>query len=99
MIGPEFPANATPVAPVRDESKLGPTEDLDRQPDGVPHSVVGLTALFAVMLAGLVAIIFATGSGMSRFGGLVIVLIAVPVLIGSLRNRSERDRSHAHPSR
>ena len=42
-----------PHNPVRDDSKLAPTEDLDREPDGVPHKVVGLTALFSVMIAML----------------------------------------------
>ena len=50
-----------PHNPVRDDRKLAPTEDLDREPDGVPHSVVGLTAAFSVMLALLVAFMFIAG--------------------------------------
>ena len=42
-------------SPVRDDEALGPTEDLDREPDGMPHQVIGLTALFSVMLAMLFA--------------------------------------------
>ena len=30
-----------PKAPVRDDSALAPDEDLDREPDGVPHDVIG----------------------------------------------------------
>src|SRR5262245_10409575 len=48
-------------APVRDDSALASDEDLDRAPDGVPHSVVGYTALFSVMLAMLVGVMFVTG--------------------------------------
>ena len=45
-----------PHNPVRDDRRLAPTEDLDREPDGVPHKVVGMTAFFSVVLALLVAL-------------------------------------------
>src|SRR5687767_11958115 len=88
-----------PHNPVRDDSKLAPTEDLDRMPDGVPHSVVGFTALFAVMLAMLIGFMVLTGGWVQRFAAVVIALIAIPVLVGSLRRRADRERDHAHPSR
>src|SRR5262249_18536832 len=44
-------------SPLRDDRLLGPEEDLDRMPDGVPHPVVGLTALYSVFLAMLVAVL------------------------------------------
>ena len=86
-------------APVRDDSHLGPTEDLDREPDGVPHSVVGLTALFAVMLAMLVAAIFFLGSTLGRFSAVVLLLLAAPVLFKRLKRKADRDRDPIHPSR
>lgn len=86
-------------APVRDDSALGPTEDLDREPDGVPHAVVGLTALFSVMLAMLVAFMFLAGGTVTRVAAIVVVVLAIPVLVSTLRRRAEQGRDHVHPSR
>jgi len=88
-----------PHNPVRDDSKLAPTEDLDREPDGVPHSVVGLTAFFSVLLALLMGFMFLAGGTATKVAAVVLGLIAVPVLVGTLRNKAERDRDHVHPSR
>jgi len=88
-----------PHHPVRDDSKLAPTEDLDREPDGVPHNVVGLTALFSVMLAMLVAFMWLTGSSVGRFAAVALVVLAVPTLVATLRKKAARDRDHSHPSR
>lgn len=88
-----------PHNPVRDDAKLAPTEDLDREPDGVPHNVVGLTALFSVMLAMLVAFMFLTGHGVVRVLAVLLAVIAIPTLVASLRYKAARDRDHAHPSR
>ena len=88
-----------PHNPVRDDRKLAPTEDLDREPDGVPHAVVGLTALFSVMLALLVAFMFLAGSGIVRAAAVILALIAIPVLVGTLRGKADRDRDQVHPSR
>jgi Flp pilus assembly protein TadB len=86
-------------SPVRDDLATGPTEDLDRQPDGVPHQVVGMTALFSVMLAMLLAIIFVTGKTVGHIAAVVLAVIAIPVLVSVLRRRAARDRDHLHPSR
>jgi hypothetical protein len=88
-----------PHNPVRDDSKLAPTEDLDREPDGVPHNVVGLTALFSVMLALLLAGMFIAGGTVVRVAAVVIAMIAIPVIVSTLGKKSERDRDHSHPSR
>lgn len=88
-----------PHNPVRDDRKLAPTEDLDREPDGVPHNVVGLTALFSVMLALLLAFMFLSGNRIAQVGSVVIALLAVPVLVMSLNRKAQRDRDHLHPSR
>lgn len=92
-VGPE------PHNPVRDDRKLAPTEDLDRDPDGVPHSVVGLTALFSVILAVLIATMFIAGNTVGKGAAVVLGLIAVPVLVGGLRKKAQTDRDHVHPSR
>jgi Flp pilus assembly protein TadB len=86
-------------SPVRDDTALGATEDLDRQPDGMPHQVIGLTALFSVMLAMLVAVMFVAGGTVSRTAAIVIALLAIPVLVTTLRRKAARDRDTLHPSR
>jgi len=84
---------------VRDDRALAPDEDLDREPDGVPHDVVGFTAFFSVLLAMLVAFMFLTHSRVVQVAALVIILIAIPVLVSTLGKRADRDRDHLHPSR
>lgn len=86
-------------SPVRDDQALGPTEDLDREPDGMPHAVIGLTALFSVMLAMLVAFMFLAGGTVSRIAAIVIALLAIPVLVSTLRGKAARNRDTLHPSR
>lgn len=88
-----------PHNPVRDDAKLAPTEDLDRQPDGVPHSVVGLTALFSVLLAMLVAFMFLTGHTTGKVLAVLLALIAIPTMVGALRKKAQHDRDDANPSR
>lgn len=88
-----------PHNPVRDDTKLAPTEDLDRQPDGVPHSVVGMTALFSVMLALLVGLMFVFGGTTTKVAAIVIAVLAIPVLVSTLGKKAERERDHVHPSR
>jgi hypothetical protein len=90
---------ATMHSPVRDDEALGPTEDLDRELDGVPHQVVGLTALFSVMLAMLVAFMFLSGGTVTKVAALFIAALAIPVLVSSLGKRADRDRDQLHPSR
>jgi hypothetical protein len=92
-------AEPAPHNPVRDDSKLAPTEDLDREPDGVPHPVVGMTALFSVVLAMLVAFMFLTGHRVGQIAAIALAAIAIPTLVTMLRRKAERDRDHAHPSR
>lgn len=86
-------------SPVRDDEALGPTEDLDRQPDGVPHAVIGLTALFSVMLAMLIAFMILAGGTVSRIAAVLLALLAIPVLVSTLRKKAIRDRDTLHPSR
>jgi hypothetical protein len=88
-----------PHNPVRDDSKLAPTEDLDREPDGVPHSVVGMTAGFSVVLAMLVAFMFLTGNRVGQIAAVALAAIAIPMLVTMLRRKARNDRDHLHPSR
>ena len=93
------PPQSHPQVPVRDAARETVHEDQARQNDGVPHSVVGATAGFAVMLAVLVAGMFVAGHGYMRFAGIALVVIAVPFIVSGLRRKAERDRDHVHPSR
>jgi len=88
-----------PRNPVRVDSALGPTEDLDREPDGAPHSVIGLTAAFSVMLAVLEAFMFLAGGTTLKVAAIVLVLLAIPTLVSSLRKKANRERDQLHPSR
>jgi hypothetical protein len=88
-----------PHSPVRDPDALGPTEDLDREPDGAPHSVIGLTAFFSVLLAMLVGFLFVSRKPVDMAAAVLLVIIAVPVIVSTLRKKAERDRDHLHPSR
>lgn len=87
------------IAPIRDEHSLGPTEDLDREPDGVPHDVVGLSALFSFLLAALVLGMWLTGSTTGRISAIALLVFGVPMLVSGLRERAERERDRHHPSR
>jgi hypothetical protein len=100
-VRPEIPPEAAhpPVHPVRDDARLSPTEDLDRELDGMPHAVIGLTALFSVMLAMLVAFMFLTGSTVGRVAAVGLAVIAIPTLVSSLRKKAARERDYDHPSR
>ena len=89
---------ASHVSPVRAEPSLAPTKNLDRQPDGVPHDVVGLSALFSVLLAAVVLGMWLSGP-MGRVAAVAICMVGVPMLVSNLHRRSERERAYHHPSR
>lgn len=84
------------MSPIRDAGELGATEDLDRQPDGVPHDVVGRTVFAAYVLSVLGLAICATAGWRAALGGAVI---AMPILVIALQRRAARDRDRLHPSR
>ena len=66
---------------------------------GDDHSVIAMTFAFSVMLALLVASMFAFGNAVSRVMAVAIVCFTVPVLVRSLDRRAAHDRDHDHPSR
>lgn len=88
-----------PQSPVRDPEATSPDEDLDRQPDGAPHFVIGLTALSSVLMAMAVAFMVLTGKPAAIVAAILLVVIGVPVLVSRLRNEAERTRDRVHPSR
>ena len=74
------------------------TEDLKRQPDGIPHAVIGLTALFCVMFAMLLAAILMSGTSIGSAAGVILAVVALPVAAVALDRKAARDRDHDHPS-
>lgn len=84
-----------PQYPVRDETKLGPTEDLDREPDGAPHALFAVLALVLVVFAALLFVL----STERKLDDVVVIAIAVPALIFSLSRFARRRRDRRHPSR
>ena len=80
------------LAPTRDETSVGPTENVDRDPDGVPHDVVGLSALFSFLLAALVLGMWLTGSTTGRVSAIALLVFGVPMLVSGLRERADRER-------
>jgi hypothetical protein len=88
-----------PQAPVRDDDAVGETEDLDRDLDGIPHDIVGMTALFSVLLAMLVAFMFLTGKAVPQIAAIILIVVAIPVVVSTLRKKAERERDHRHPAR
>ena len=99
MLGPVDPAHEVLHNPVRDDAMLSPTEDLDREPDGVPHRVVGFTALFSVMLALLVAFMFLSGGTVPKVAAVVLVFLAIPAMVTRLGTKARTERDRMHPSR
>jgi hypothetical protein len=92
-----------PTPPITDsetaEQRLTPHEDIERQPDGVPHLVIGLTALFSVLLAAVLISMFRSGPTVGSVASVALALVAIPVLVSKLGAKAERDRDHDHPSR
>ncbi|HSS00077.1 MAG TPA: hypothetical protein VLM79_23635 [Kofleriaceae bacterium] len=78
---------------------ITPHEDLERQPDGVPHLVIGLTALFSVAIAAIVIGVFHSGATLGSGAAVLIAFVGVPMLVFRLGAKADRDRDHDHPSR
>jgi Flp pilus assembly protein TadB len=90
---------AQDLSPARDERTLGPTENVShRELDGVPHDVVGLSALFSVLFAAVVLGMWLSGPT-GRIAAVAICMVGVPMLVSNLRSRSERERTEHHTSR
>ncbi len=83
----------------RDNSARGSSADVRREADGVPHDVVGLTALFSVMFAALAVVVFASGGTFVRAVAVLLTVLGLPLFVSWLATRSERERDHTHPSR
>jgi hypothetical protein len=81
------------------EQRITPHEDPERQPDGVPHIVIGLTALSSVLFAAVLISVVRSGPSFGSIMVGILIAVAVPVLVLRLGAKAERDRDHVHPSR
>jgi Flp pilus assembly protein TadB len=86
------------ITSVRDRHGVAATKDLARGPDGVPHDVVGLSALFSVLFAAVVLGMWLSGPT-GRIAAVVICMVGVPMLVTNLGQRSGRARDHHDSSR
>ena len=66
-------------SPVRDESALGPSENLDREPDAIPHSVIALVAFTTVVVAA-VLLVYLSGHAPRHPGAVLFLAFALPTL-------------------
>jgi hypothetical protein len=82
-----------------DVIRLTPHEDIERQPDGVPHMVIGLTALFSVLLAAVLIGVCLSGPSLGLIAAAVLIVTAIPIMVTWLNAKAERDRDRIHPSR
>lgn len=87
-----MPAALPPVTSRTDHAAT----DVARDPDGVPHDVVGLSALFSILLAALVLGMWLTGSTTGRVSAIALLVFGVPMLVSGLRERAERERERRH---
>lgn len=87
-------STAPPLSPVEPHEP----EDLEREPDGMPHAVIGLTVLLSVGLAMVAGAFFLLDSP-ARIWVVLLALIAIAVTIVKLTLVADRDRDHVHPSR
>lgn len=85
-------------SPGRDDAGLAPTEDVNRELDGVPHDIVGLSALFSVLFAAVVLGMWLSGST-GRIAAVAMCMVGIPMLVSNLRQRADRERNREHPSR
>jgi Flp pilus assembly protein TadB len=83
------------IASVRNDRGLRTTGALAREPDGVPHDVVGLSALFSVLFAAVVLGMWLSGPT-GRIAAVAICMVGVPMLVSGLRQRSDRQRNNHH---
>lgn len=102
-MSPTSPSSAQfehPNSPVRDDAALGPTEDLDREPDGVPHRVIGLALLASLVLAAIVLLLL-SGHTSRHPGAVLALVVAVPatIFLSIALGRAWRKPGAPHPSR
>lgn len=79
------------IASVHNHRDLGANGRAVREPDGVPHDIVGLSALFSFLFAAVVLGMWLTGPA-GRVAAVAMCMLGVPMLVSGLRRRSARER-------
>jgi len=72
--------------------------EVGREPDGVPHAVVGLTALYSLVLAVVVVAMLGGDSPRNHIAAVAFAALAVPVLVSKIGSKARRERDHIHAS-
>ncbi len=73
-------------------------DDPQREPDGVPHDIVGLVAVSTCLAAAIVLALLLLGTW-GKVAAIAVGLAAAPLINASLRRRDLRERDGNHPSR
>jgi hypothetical protein len=81
---------------LRIEAEPDNPDVVPHDPDGVDHTVIGVTALCAVMIAMLVAVLLITGSWLGKLGAIAIGVLAIPVLVRSLAEKDVPEDAKHH---
>lgn len=93
---PPPPKIPEPQNPVRDDSRLGATEDLDRAPDGFPHVTMAVLVVAIVAIAGVALMTLRNGEGTTTA---LLILAILPLTYGILRSARSRRNQGRHASR
>jgi hypothetical protein len=86
-------------SPVPDPDALGPGEDIEREPDGAPHAVIGWTAFTIVGIALILGALMAVGGAAALVTAIIVVVFGAPAAIVALRRAADSRRDQQHPSR
>lgn len=66
--------------------------------EGMPHVVIGLTALASVFLSMLIGIVLVSQESLGVAEAVALSLVAIPMLVAWLMRRANRERTSKHPS-
>lgn len=86
-------------SPVVDPEALGPGEDVEREPGGAPHAVIGLTVLVLVGFALAIGALLAVGGPAGLVAAIVLAVVGAPMAIAALRRSAAAQRDRRHASR
>lgn len=74
-------------------------EDVQREPDGIPHAVIALTVLCSALFAILFLVLLSADTASGWLAAIIFAVTVLPVVVYSLQRKAARDRDHEHPSR
>jgi len=72
------------------------SENLERQPDGVPHDIVW-RVVFATCALAAISLLALEAAGWMM--AVIVAVLALPLTVALLQRKSDRERDHIHPAR